>query len=250
MTDVAEVTNEELESPEAEGSEPGAGGSEGEAPTPEPDTPDAPDGDGDGDEEAEAELAEEPREPEQAHSSVDIDKALAKIGKRAGTFVAFVADTLGEDAIALVQCELCHPQIPGWHFTDEFMQANRMQLPDLQARLFEVLRTPVEPNYNALSGFTVCMACGGEGKGTTGSKVPQHRLTTCPTCQGRGFIPPQGAQVVTEFPTATNGVVSLSPESVPPLDEVDPWGSPRLLPDGRENPNYGKIIHFKDPAFP
>ena len=32
--------------------------------------------------------------------------------------------------------------------------------------------------------------------------------------------------------------------------DADAWGSPRLLADGQENPNYGRMPQYKDPAYP
>ena len=48
------------------------------------------------------------------------------------------------------------------------------------------------------------------------------------------------------------GVEFPPPPSEGPVatGDVDIWGSPRLLDDGQENPNYGKMVQYKNPELP
>ena len=41
------------------------------------------------------------------------------------------------------------------------------------------------------------------------------------------------------------------PNEAPLVDDgTDVWGSPKILPDGMENPNYGKMPQYKNPTLP
>jgi hypothetical protein len=45
-------------------------------------------------------------------------------------------------------------------------------------------------------------------------------------------------------------VYDLPSEEPLVTDGNDVWGSPKLLPDGQENPNYGKMPQYKNPTLP
>jgi hypothetical protein len=114
-----------------------------------------------------------------------------------------------------------------------------------------VLREPAAPDYLPATQTRACDQCAGWGKVLSGSRLAAHETVTCPACKGYGYVPPpipsdngyaQAAQV-------TPGGVGLEDESEPPAD-TDIWGSPRLLPDGQENPNYGKMPQYKIATLP
>src|SRR5205823_5221567 len=85
----------------------------------------------------------------------------------------------------------------------------------------------------------------GEGKTATGSRVSGNDWRICPKCHGFGYTPPpeqgtNGAGAASEFHAPVG-------EHASPLEEPDNdvAGEPRLLPDGRVNPNYGKWPQYK-----
>jgi hypothetical protein len=72
----------------------------------------------------------------------------------------------------------------------------------------------------------------------------------CLRCKGQGFV--GDAELPTAEPVpASNGEVEF-PEDTGPLvtGDADVWGSPRILDDGQENPNYGKMPQYKDKSLP
>jgi phage FluMu protein Com len=113
-----------------------------------------------------------------------------------------------------------------------------------------VLRAPAAPEYRPDPYTVECGTCGGWGKTLTKGHVAGKTERVCPTCKGLGFQSPDTPQPV----TTSNGVgeVSFDLPSEEPLvtDGTDVWGSPKLLPDGQENPNYGKMPQYKNPTLP
>jgi hypothetical protein len=72
----------------------------------------------------------------------------------------------------------------------------------------------------------------------------------CLRCKGQGFVGDAELPSI-EAPPASNGEVEFPDETQPAITaDVDPNGSPRYLPDGQENPNFGKWPQFKDPTLP
>ncbi len=200
------------------------------------------------DEEAEAdEQASQPVEPEQiVRDEADYERMRKQLERSATTWRNRVSDVLGAEASALVPCELCDPIIPGFHWPAEVETARD----ETHARLLEVLRTPQAPEYPENPQTSRCVTCQGWGKVISGSRVAGKELLACPACTGYGYTPP---------PTPTgNGyadAAGLEPPAVTPptdipLPDVDAFGSPRLLPDGQENPNYGRMPAYKLAGLP
>jgi len=157
-----------------------------------------------------------------------------------------VSEIMGEWAQPLETCPLCEPNIPGFIFPPSQVQPRS----ELHGALLEVLKNPLAPEYETDPTKPACDTCKGLGKILTGSKVPEQIKLMCPTCKGKGWVDRSGRFVATAtapeleaVPVASNG------QSEPPAD-VDAFGSPRLLETGMENPNYGRMPQYKDPAFP
>lgn len=197
----------------------------------------------------EAAAADEPSaEPEAAASegAVDVSEAVEKLARSATTWRNRVSTVLGEDAAYLVPCELCEPDIPGFHWPAELMQPANA----LQARLVEVLSGPAEPDYRTDPVTETCPDCDGWGKTSTGSRVATHQTRACPTCKAYGYVPPPGAPQ--NGPTegaAVPALVAAEPSEAT-REDADVWGSPRLLDDGQQNPNFGKMPQYKDANLP
>ena len=135
-----------------------------------------------------------------------------------------------------------------------FFCAAALEVPDrahdVRRQVMRFLGFATEQEYAASQTVRACGACEAKGKVSTGSTVAGHETITCPTCKGYGYTPPPnaaqtapaGAEVVPFAPTAA---VPLAPQ-----DDIDEWGEPLILPDGRENPNYGKMPHRKELVEP
>jgi hypothetical protein len=203
--------------------------------------------DDDDDDEDEDEPADEPEPlPAESSSQAEIEAAMKKLATSAQTFRRRVADVLGEDAQHLVPCELCEPEIPGFHWPAEIAKPRD----ETHLRLLEVLRSPAAPDYVAAPGLRACGACEGWGKVRTGSRVAGQEIGTCGTCKGFGFVPPPGVNAATgEVDATANGPDAPPADFGPPADS-DPWGSPRVMPDGQLNPNYGRMPQYKDATLP
>ena len=95
-----------------------------------------------------------------------------------------------------------------------------------------------------------CDVCDGEGEGLTGSNNPKYRKKVCPACKGFGYLPPpHGAESHNGTPPPE--LIPVSDTNPPlPVGDLDDFGHPRLLPDGRDNPNFGKMPKYFDPQFP
>jgi hypothetical protein len=143
--------------------------------------------------------------------------------------------------VALVECPLCPDQHKGFvdahaagYVPQEIQEAVKMY--------FGIAR---EQDYAASPYLHRCSSCEGKGKVSTGSTVPEHATIRCETCHGKGY---EGT-----VPGApTNGIVETGPtvfgHEMPvtqAFDDVDEWDEPRILPDGRENPNFGKMPNRK-----
>ena len=202
---------------------------------------------------------EEPEEPEAVASPEaqgaelvlgmnerDLEEMQKKLERSATTWRNRVSELLGETAQILVPCELCDPSIPGFHWPSDVEQPRS----DEHARLLDVLRTPAAPDFQPARHVRQCADCDGWGAVLSGSRVAGKERVTCPTCKGQGF---QGDAIGAPVQQVTNGEVAVEfPAESQPLvsDDADVWGSPKLLDDGQENPNYGKMPQYKNPLLP
>lgn len=217
-----------------------------------PDTPDE-DGPADDDEAAEDDEAasdedapEETPPPEETPVARGIsDEAREARFRKADRAVANYAKRIGEiyeeDAAALTLCPLC----PDIHKGFVNVQDAGMVPDDVKNAVMLFLGYARERDYPQAPNVHGCATCAALGKVATGSKVAGKETMTCPECHGYGYAPPPGSPQA--FTSDTNGHVEheefvATGAGVP---DVDPTGEPRLLPDGRENPNYGKWPQYK-----
>lgn len=185
-------------------------------------------------------------EPAAGETEQELEAKRRKLATSALTWRNRVSAVLGEEALFLVPCELCEPDIPGFHFPAELMQPAS----ELHARLLDVLKTPRAPDFNQAGDVSMCTACDGWGSVKTGSRKAGQETKACPSCRGFGYRPPPG--VAPSGAGDEGQVLPFAPTSDGPMvtEDKDAWGSPRLLEDGQENPNYGRMPQYKDPALP
>jgi hypothetical protein len=196
-------------------------------------------------EQAQPEPEPEP-EPEQGYSEAELEKMRGQLEKEATRHANRVSEIMGEMAGQLVPCELCDETTPGFHWPAEMVPPSD----DLRGRLFGVLRNPAEAPLRESPHTETCPDCDGWGKVLSGSLVAENKRIVCPTCKGLGYKPKQGAAVIDVGSAVVTALPVAAPDvDVPPAD-ADPFGSPRLLDDGQENPNFGKMPQFKNPELP
>lgn len=220
---------------------------EQEAPFEEPEAPQEDGGDAEtpSEDEDEGESTPEPAEAEnaaQAMSDIEREKAYKRVEQSYNTYVRAVGKNLEEDANDLIPCLLCsstpHPAFLNTN------SAGRVPAEIVDGvKLYLGFAREVE--YRQSSQHRTCDLCDGEGQVNTGSHVAQWKSLPCPACKGYGFVPPPGQPVNGADAQANVETFTLSNPPIPSLVDTDPSGEPRLLPDGRENPNFGKWPQFK-----
>src|SRR5712664_3198238 len=141
-----------------------------EEPAGEPEEPSDP-GEGQADEaaeeEAEGAVEEAAAVQPPGQSMEEIEKVLTKLSTSANTWRRRVAELLGDEMQNLTACELCEPDIPGFHWPAQMVEPRD----ELHAHLLDVLRTPDSPDYNQAQHVRRCQLCDGWGVVLSGSRV-------------------------------------------------------------------------------
>jgi len=209
------------------------------APEPEPLEPEEPDTEPD----TEPEAPQEPPEPREEPTETE-----ARMAKRFDAsqraykrYASQIGTIFQEDALSQMPCPLCPDIHKG--FID-VRDAGR--IPDeLKAAVMEYMGYAQRADYEPDPETNECPTCKGLGLVKTGSRVTGNEERKCSRCHGYGFVPPPDAASNGHHP----GDDFLAPvgEHTSPLEEpdTDVAGEPRLLPDGRTNPNYGKWPQYK-----
>jgi hypothetical protein len=175
-----------------------------------------------------------------------MEKFYKGLATRTGTLDRWIEEQLGDNYRDLSACPLCTDGIVGHIYPPEWMEATT----ELQGRLLDVLKTPGAPDFQPAPNARRCGTCDGWGQVLSGSRVADKQRVQCPTCGGKGY---QGEGPSAAIPPEASNVVELLPpsDSVPLVsDNTDIWGSPKVLEDGQDNPNYGKMPQYKNPALP
>ncbi len=223
--------------------------SEHEPETPETpetsETPDAPEEVEAPDTPEEVEAPEEIETPEapaaQGMTAEEAEAAFKKIEAGFKAYSRKVGDAFGDEAVDLLPCPVCSDTVPGFvnkHAVGQFPDEVRRQV-------MRFLGFATAQEYAPSQTVRACGPCEGKGKVTTGSTVAGHEAVVCPSCTGYGYVPPPTVGAAT---VAGGEVVPFAPAPLAPVgpqEDVDEWGEPLVLPDGRENPNYGKMPHRK-----
>lgn len=212
-----------------------------EAELEEAETPGLEPSEDDDDPDARSEAAPVESPPPSAVTPEQMEKRFAQAEKAVTTYVRRITDIYQEQALDLIECPLC----PGIHkgFVNKY---DAGQVPrEVGDAVLLFLGLARERQYEQSARYRTCPACAGEGKVYTGSHVPTKETIRCDDCDGGGFIPPMrgasarnGSEDVAHFEVHGDELTSEPAER-------DAWGEPRILPDGRENPNYGKMPQFK-----
>ena len=226
---------------------------EPEAETPEPATDDEPDTD-ENDDDGELDEGDEPAtEPEPEAAALpagvtpeEMEKRFGKIASAFKTYTNRVGTILEEQATEITECPLCAGTVPGFVVIEGAGRVDETTKSAVQTYLGVVQ----EADYAYDPEYRQCDRCKGRGQVRTHSEVPQWKLLVCKACQGRGYIgPPEGVANGASGPEPAYAAVAAATTPTEPPD-ADAFGSPRLLPDGMENPNYGRMPQYKDPRWP
>jgi len=117
--------------------------------------------------------------------------------------------------------------------------------PEAVAAVGHVLHGVEQVSYRSDTGHEACAACDGWGLVRTGSRVAGNETITCANCRGFGYTPPPGeSQNGHVVPDTFHAPAGEHPEPIAHGDR-DSWGEPAKLPDGRANPNYGRMPDHK-----
>lgn len=184
--------------------------------------------------------------PPAGPSPEEIEVRFKKVEKAFSTYQRTVERELGDLADDLTACPLCFDTPAGFvrvgaigTFPQEIVQTVEM-----------FLGKTLEAEYVESKDYQPCPECNALGKVRTGSKVPNQETLLCPRCQGRGFVSlaPAGQNGHADTPAALAAIPPPADARV--IEDADAWGSPRLLPSGLENPNYGRMPQYKTPEYP
>lgn len=215
-----------------------------------PQDDETPSDDPDAEPEPEDDPGDDPSATQPSEAQGETPEALEKLRKKldtsAATWKRRVEELLGDSFQFLVPCELCGDDILGFHWPAQDMQP----INDVQTALLEVLRQPLAPDYLQAQDHRKCTACDGYGTVLSGSRKAGKTTLDCSACKGFGYTPPPTGGRPTIVNTET-GEITEEPEGyTAPPEDADVWGSPRILDDGQENPNYGKMPQYKDASLP
>lgn len=213
-----------------------------ETETPDVSEPVAPEPDAEPDPEPDAEPDAEPDEtpPAPAVTPEEIEARAKVVNRSFQTYSRKVFETFSDEAHDLVECLLCPDLHKGYLNVNDAGRVPKEIVENVQT----FLGIAREREYSQLPGFQTCTTCGGEGKGATGSHVPGKSVATCPDCRGDGYRGPRAtnANGHTEHDEGLSGPLV---HGIEPLQgDRDEWEQPRILPDGRENPNYGRTPKY------
>lgn len=186
-------------------------------------------------------------EPNVPPSDVVMERMYRSIDKRATTYAKAVGLLVDGTDLDLHPCPLC-AQLGTPAFVDLHGAGNLPEQVVIATQTF--LGFAHEAEYQQDEALRECPKCAGQGKVRTGSKVPRNETAQCAACKGYGYVPPP----VAHANGTTGGEVLHFPAGEAPEphegSDRDPSGEPRLLPDGRDNPNFGKWPQFKIPVPP
>lgn len=195
---------------------------------------------------------EQPDDGDEAEARFDgltpeaLEKRTRSAEQRFERYAKGITDLYEEDALKLLPCPLCPDQHKGFVSID-FAGRVPQEVTDSVKLYLGIQR---EQEYAQDPGTGACPTCESKGKVKTGSSVPGHEARTCPNCKGYGYVPPPTQETPrngASSPTVTPEAITEALQSV---EDVDEWGEPRILPDGRENPNFGKMPNRKVPVEP
>ena len=194
---------------------------------------------------------EQPQPPvEQPPPADEADSRIVESQKKWTNFERALRSIWGDYAGNLMECPLCFTSHKGLIDLNDSGQYPE----EILAAITEYVRGSDQAHYKPATQVRECVDCGGYGKVLSGSRLEQHKTVTCPACKGYGYVPPpvpsssgNGYSQAAQIEGA--GIGAPTEDTEPPAD-ADIWGSPRLLPDGQENPNYGKMPQYKNPTLP
>lgn len=168
------------------------------------------------------------------------ERRFQKAERRFETYQKAIIALWEDDAIHLTPIQVGASAPPG--FID--VREAGLVPEDVRAPVLAFYGFAREQDYEADPEAHECPTCKGKGKTATGSKVPGKEKRDCPTCHGQGavglsnVVPAGAGNGLTELPfTLAEPSSALAPDA-------DSWEQPRLLPDGRENPNYGRMPQY------
>lgn len=195
------------------------------------------------DEEPEPEPDEEPEpEPDEPNPTPEAaEKAFKTVERSFTNYTQRVSDLVEVTGLPLEPCPLCPSQHKG--FID-MSQAGAMPQEIKDVTMY-YLGFPREQDYEPDPDTAVCGTCKGKGRLALPGSVAGNESKQCGTCRGFGYTPPPSDG--TARVTSSADVHSPAGEQIAPLDlnEVDVSGEPKILPDGRPNPNFGLWPQYK-----
>jgi len=189
----------------------------------------------------EPEPGQEPEPASQGPTEKEIEAIFRTVERATKAYTRKLEEAFGPAWEQYLGCPMCAGDFPGFIHVGKVGGFPR----EMVAGVNEILTGFKQVEYKQLPGFQTCPTCDGEGKGFTGSKVPDKQYADCPTCRARGYLAPQFEPANGHEPDAVQHFTAPDEAPYNAGDDVDEWGEPATLPDGRDNPNFGKMPHRK-----
>jgi hypothetical protein len=128
----------------------------------------------------------EPAEASAPPSEKEIEKANRALEKEATAHANRISKIMGEDAQALVPCELCWPLAPGFHWPADVAPIDDEQRAAILAAIG--MGDGGASILNDAKGVHECESCSGYGLLAFPTKVQHVKEQQCPACTGSGYV--------------------------------------------------------------
>ena len=163
-----------------------------------------------------------------------------KVSKSFDTYAASLGRNYEEAANDLLRCPLCPDNFPGF-----VLLADAGRLPEENKKaVLSFVGLNVEQEYKPDPFLHVCNVCDGHGFTARPSRVAGKEKRICPACKGQGDDLIATGEAAADTNGHTDEAFTLADPANAKPDDSDNWGQPRILPDGRENPNYGRMPQY------
>lgn len=187
--------------------------------------------------EPETEQPNPPEQPDVPLSEKQIEQLQKQLDKEAKRHTSAVERIMGDDFAALIVCELCDANTPGFHWPAAIYpegDPRRTVMATLSGDDGEEMRHPAY--------LTTCDECNGFGSVLTGARTELTFTIPCPICKLSGYIDEREGRPVVQLVTQADGTTVEQPAPAAPAAQTDFYGRPP------GHPNYGMMPNFQTRA--
>ncbi len=191
----------------------------------------------DEDEDEPEDSARQPDEVTSPQTEKEMERLVARLLAEAARHKSRIREIMGGDADALIACELCLAEIPGYLWQDEYDDEKR-------ALVLAAIGMGALGELVADEEAQACDRCHALGVTLTGSRVDGQTTRPCSKCAAKGWTSPddrrtwestQSARQAVAEMTAPSAAAPVAEHELPPFDA---WTRPRGHHFYGRNPMY------------